>query len=54
MVKTITLGQIGGTRKKGCPKKYWMSNITMWSNRNVDELLTITNYKDGLKRNVTK
>ena len=53
MAKTITIGQIGGTGKKGCPKRYWMSNVTMWTNKNVDELLTMTNYKDGLKRNVT-
>ena len=39
MAKTwILQGKVEGSRIRGRPKKDWMSNITIWSKKKIDEL----------------
>ena len=39
MAKTILQGKVEGSRIRGRPKKDWMSNITYWTNKKINELL---------------
>ena len=42
LANTIMQGQVEGARSRGRPKKDWMSNITLWTNKSLDELLEKT------------
>ena len=36
--------------ERGRPKKDWMSNITMWTKKKIDELLMLTKDRDGSRK----
>ena len=53
MAKTIMQGKVEGSRissKKGRSKKDWMSNITTWTKKKIDELLILTKDIDGWRK----
>ena len=47
MAKTILQDKIESSRIRGRPKKYGISNITMWSKKKIDELIMLTKDRDG-------
>ena len=50
MAKTILQGKFEGARIRGRPKKDWMSNITMWTKKNIDELIILTKDRDRWRK----
>ena len=50
MTKMILQGKVTSSRIRGCPKKDWMSNITMWTKKKIDELIMLTKDRDRWRK----
>ena len=46
LAKTILLGTVEGGRKRGKPRKYWLSNIKEWIQIDVHSLLILSSAQD--------
>ena len=50
LANTIIQGKVEGARSRGRPKKDWMSNITLWTYKSLDELLEKTRDRDRCRK----
>ena len=50
LANTIMQGKVEGARSRGRPKKDWMSNITLWTNKTLDALLEKTRDRDRWRK----